>query len=232
MSRKERFEQYILNSTSVKAIRCAGQGEDGRVVRAGLVVAAREGHAVALKALFPLVDTTPEFLHAIVDFAVKHPHASDILSSIPSNTAVPTYDMERSVYGCSDAIQSQLVRIYELSAGSLWSFAYHAGIKDSMLTLTAALKKNKNVSATLLADRWRQFSPQVCQHIIAHTKDLNVLLHHLKAPPSAIHLPSTDATYDCVIQWVESEQAKRLRSTLVDQLGQSDTVVKPRKRKM
>lgn len=238
MSRKQHFEQYILKSTSVKDIRAAGQGEDGRVVRAGILVAARVGNAAALKALFPLVDVNVVFLNEVITCITGHSNAGDLLSALPSNLVVPTYPMERSVYGFSDDIQSQLVRIYDVNEG-LWTFAHSAASQNYMKTLEAVLKKNKNKHfiSTLLSERWHHYSPQVCKYLIAQSKDLVGVLGYLQKNPTPPHhmLVSQDnkTKYDCVIQWLEDEQAQRLRATLVEHVPlTSNTPTLGRKRKM
>lgn len=242
MSRKQHFEQYILKSTSVKDIRAAGQGEDGRVVRAGILVAARVGNAAALKALFPLVDVNVAFLNEVITSITtsipNYSNAANLLSALPSNLVVPTYSMERSVYGFSDDIQSQLVRIYDVNSG-LWTFAHSAASQNYMKTLEVVLKKNKNKHfiATLLSERWHHYSPQVCKYLIAQSKDLVGVVEYLQKNPTPPHhmLVSQDnkTKYDCVMQWLEEEQAQRLRATLVEHLPlTSNTPTLKRKRKM
>lgn len=237
MSRKTDFEKYITKATSFDQIQAEGQGEDGRVVRAGIIVAAQKGNATALRALFPLIACKDEFLNDVLDiiFLGKHKNNWELVQSIPDNTARDLKWM-KIVTGGEDNIWSEMVRVFALNDRELFDAGILAARADCPKTVAAVLLKNKHVSADVLIESWTRASCEVIEMLIPHITKLDPFLKNLTTSfnfwGSPQHLVGP---YEMITDLVDNEKAKRQKYKLEKSIKITTNASKtstPKKRKM
>lgn len=237
MSRKTDFEKYIAKASSFEQIQSKGQGEDGRVVRAGIMVAAQKGNAVALGALFPLIACKDEFLDDVfaVIFSSKH-NRLELIQSIPDNTGRDQRWMRVAQAHADDNIWSEMVRVFVLNDRDLFGAGTLAARADCPKTVAAVLAKNTQVSADILIESWTRTSPKVIDMLIPHIVKLDPFYKSLTksfdfwgSPP---HLMGQ---YEMITNLVDSERAERQRKKLekcLKRKAKETKITAPKKRKM
>lgn len=183
MSRKTDFEHYITKATSLKEIRAKGQGEEERVVRAGIVQAAYKGNAVALTALFPLITCKDEFLDEVLSIAFNGPHVMQLLEAIPKNTARPLSQsqwLRKHQTTANDSIWSEMIRIFDLNQQELQGAGMHAARLDCHNTVAQVLQKNKRLGVDILTDAWTHCSEKMVDQLIPTVLNLERASENLK----------------------------------------------------
>lgn len=238
MSRKTDFEKYITKATSFDQIQAEGQGEDGRVVRAGIIVAAQKGNATALRALFPLIACKDEFLNDVLDIILfgKHKNKLELVQSIPDNTARALETVKVVQTHADDDMWSEMVRVFALNDRELFDAGTLAARADCPKTVAAVLAKNKRVSADVLIESWTRASSGVIEMIIPHIAKLDPFLKNLTTSFNFWGNPHhLGVRYEMITNLVENEKAQRQRKTLEKSLKSKTNVHQtctPQKRKM
>lgn len=231
MSRKTQFNHYILNTQSVKDIRSAGQGEEPRIVRGAIIVAAQQSHAPALTALLPLITVKQEFMEEVLDiiFSSKNSQVA-LLEAIPSNTT-PMFEkpFKRFVNKKHDDIASQLVRIFQCTTENLRyvipMFLAHNCYKT---VEQALLKKNTGtLSIELINHHWPQCSDEMIDLLIEKTKRVNLLAQQIV---NFSRYTQPNLQRQKIVEKIEHEVGLRQKAVLEKSLNISN--VRSSKRKM
>lgn len=232
MSRKTDFEHYIAKATSLKEIRAKGQGEEERVIRAGIVQAAHKGNAVALTALFPLITCKDEFLDDVLRIVFNGKHDRlELIKAIPKNTAgyLPHSKWLRTSQTTSDdAAWGEMVRIFDLNEYDLRGMGVHAARLNCEATVAQVLRKNKRLGSDILIEAWTNCSEHIVDLLIPTILNLERFSESLKRSYQFYgQAQRMMKQYTYIQSALESHIAQRQNNLLAKSIDSKPTIENP-----
>lgn len=237
MSRKTDFENYIAKAISLKEIRAKGQGEEERVIRAGIVQAASQGNAVALTALFPLITCKDEFFDDVLHIISKSKHNRlDLIKAIPKDAAcyLPQSQWLRIPQSTADdAMWSEMVRVFDLNEYDLRGMGTQAARLNCPSTVAQVLRKNKCLASDILIEAWTNCSESIVDLLVPTILNLERSSESLKR--SFQFYGQTQRLldqYDYIQSAIENQIAQRQKNMLNKSIDPKSSSEKPTARKI
>lgn len=236
MSRKTEFEHFIAKSISLKEIRATGQGEEERVIRAGIKQAAYKGNAVALTALFPLITCKDDFFDDVlrIIFNGKHDRL-ELMKAIPKDTAcyLPQSQWLRTPQSTADdATWSEMVRVFNLNEYDLRGMGTQAARLNCPSTVAQVLRKNKRLGIDILMDAWTNCSEHIVDLLIPTILNLERSSENLKRSFQFYgQAQRLSNQYTYIQSAIENQIALRQKNILTKSVGFKPSVEKTTVRK-